>query len=179
MSLINKPAPTDLTLKNQDGEDVCLGDFVGKKPTIIFFYPKDETYGCTKEFIILSISLAKPILSLPKPTYLHSINIMSACSFRDSHSVFSEAGAIVVGISADSPESHKRFAENQNLPYQLLSDPNGEAKKAFGVSDTFGFLPGRVTYLINREGIVQDVFSSQLDFKGHAKKAVEFIKSHA
>ncbi|CAG8732830.1 Peroxiredoxin [Gigaspora rosea] len=150
-SLLKKPAPTNLTLKNQDGEDVCLGDFVGKKPTIVFFYPKDETYGCTRE----------------------------VCSFRDSHSVFSEAGAIVVGVSSDSIESHKRFAERQNLPYQLLSDPNGEARKAFDVSPTLGILPGRVTYLINKEGIVEDIFNSQLDFNGHAKRAVEFIKSHA
>ncbi|CAG8805968.1 24610_t:CDS:2, partial [Cetraspora pellucida] len=152
MSLINKPAPTNLILKNQDGEDVCIGDFIGKKPTIVFFYPKDETYGCTRE----------------------------ACSFRDSHSIFSEAGAVVFGISADPPESHKRFAERQNLPYQLLSDSSGEARKAFEarVPKTLGLIAGRVTYLINKDGIVEDIFNSQLDFEGHSKKAVEFIKSH-
>ncbi|CAG8506371.1 3875_t:CDS:2 [Scutellospora calospora] len=150
-SMVNQPAPRGLILKNQHGEDINLDDSIGKKLTVVFFYPQDRTYGCTKE----------------------------VCYFRDSHTVFSEAGAVVFGVSSDSPEMHKKFAEEQNLPYQLLSDPDDKAKKAFKVQKSFLILPGRVTYLIDKDGKIQDVFESQSDLEGHAKKAVEFIKRHA
>ncbi|CAG8463073.1 5200_t:CDS:2 [Diversispora eburnea] len=149
-SLKDKPFPKGITLKNQDNEDVNLDSVIGNgKPSVVFFYPRDETYGCTQE----------------------------VCHFRDSYSTFSEAGATVLGISSDSPESHKNFIAKQNLPFQLLSDSKGEARKAFVVQQFMGLVSGRVTYLINRDGIIADVFNSQLNFSGHAKRAVEFIQS--
>ncbi|KAG9307339.1 hypothetical protein G9A89_017168 [Geosiphon pyriformis] len=150
-SLLNKPAPKNISLKNQDGESVDLGSFLGQGPAVVFFYPKDESYGCTKQ----------------------------ACSFRDSYQVFQDAGATLVGISSDSSDSHKRFATAQKLQFPLLADVKGEAKKAFEVSKTFGIIPGRVTFLIDREGIVRDVFDSQMDFNGHVTRAVSFVEEQA
>ncbi|CAG8500479.1 9992_t:CDS:2 [Paraglomus occultum] len=147
--LLNKPAPAEITLQNQDGVDVELSSFIGKQPAIVFFYPKDETLGCTKE----------------------------VCSFRDAYDVFHEAGATVVGISADPVDKHKRFSLSNRLNFPLLSDVNGIARKAFHVQkNLFGLVPGRVTYLIDREGIVRDVFNSQLDFDGHVKRSIQFVK---
>ncbi|CAG8502707.1 18259_t:CDS:2 [Acaulospora morrowiae] len=147
--LVDKPVPKDITLKNQDNEDVKLDSLIAGKPSVVFFYPKDETYGCTKE----------------------------VCSFRDSYEEFSKVGATVVGISADPPESHKKFISSQKLQFQLLSDTEGKARKAFEVPKTLGFLSGRITYLISKDGIVKDIFNSQLNFTGHAEKAVEFVKT--
>ncbi|CAJ0872333.1 12761_t:CDS:2, partial [Entrophospora sp. SA101] len=131
--LIDKHAPKNLVLKNQEGESVELNSYIGnQKPCIIFFYPQDETY---------------------------------------------EAGATVFGISSDTVEKHKNFAKKQNLQFSLLSDPNGEARRAFEVPKTLGLLPGRATFLIDKEGIIKDVYNSQLDFQGHANKSLEFIKS--
>ncbi|CAJ0637433.1 10639_t:CDS:2, partial [Entrophospora sp. SA101] len=87
------------------------------------------------------------------------------------------AGATVFGISSDTVEKHKNFAKKQNLQFSLLSDPNGEARRAFEVPKTLGLLPGRATFLIDKEGIIKDVYNSQLDFQGHANKSLEFIKS--
>ncbi|CAI2183906.1 4768_t:CDS:10 [Funneliformis geosporum] len=149
-SLLNKPAPTNLVLKNQNDESVELKSLVGNgKPSIIFFYPKDESYGCTKE----------------------------VCSFRDSYSVFSDAGATVVGISSDPVDKHKTFSDAQRLQFPLLSDPNNEARKLFDVPKTLGMLPGRVTFLVDKDGVIRDVFNSMIDFEGHVKKSVEFVKN--
>ncbi|CAG8554209.1 1705_t:CDS:2 [Paraglomus brasilianum] len=147
-NLLNKPAPADIVLQNQNGEEVNLSSFIGSRPTIVFFYPKDETSGCTKE----------------------------VCSFRDSYNVFSDAGAVVVGISADPISSHKRFSDTNRLNFPLLSDADGVARKAFQVSKSlFGMIAGRVTYLIDREGIIRQVFNSQTDIEGHVKKSLEFV----
>ncbi|PKC01220.1 putative bacterioferritin comigratory protein, partial [Rhizophagus irregularis] len=147
---MDQPAPSNLVLQNQEGESVELKSFIGNgKPSVIFFYPKDETYGCTKE----------------------------VCSFRDSYSVFSDAGATVVGISSDPVDKHKRFYDTQHLQFPLLSDPNSEARKLYDVPKTLGFLPGRATFLIDKDGIVRDVFNSMMDFEGHVKKSVEFVKN--
>ncbi|CAG8597059.1 5937_t:CDS:10 [Funneliformis mosseae] len=149
-TLLNQPAPTNLALKNQGGELVELKSLVGNgKPSVIFFYPKDESYGCTKE----------------------------VCSFRDSYSVFSDAGATVVGISSDPVDKHKQFSDSQRLQFPLLSDPNNEARKLFNVPKTLGFLPGRATFLIDKDGIIRDVFNSMMDFEGHVKKSLEFVKN--
>src|SRR5260221_14398258 len=108
----------DFTLPNQSGEPVRLSDFLGKTDIVLYFYPKDDTSGCTTE----------------------------ACSFRDSYEVFKDAGAEVIGVSSDSAESHQRFAAKNRLPFILLSDAGGALRKRYGVSTTFGLLPGRVTY---------------------------------
>jgi len=118
-------------------------------PLIIYFYPKDETRGCTRE----------------------------ACSFRDHFQDFTDAGAKVIGISADSPESHRNFKENHRLPFTLLSDSGNKVRKLFGVpADLLGLIPGRVTYVFNPEGILVHVFRSQLNTERHVTESLEIIK---
>src|SRR5215470_17739362 len=112
----------DFTLPSQSGEPVRLSDRLGERVVVLYFYPKDETAGCTRE----------------------------ACAFRDSYEVFAEAGAEVIGISSDSVESHAGFAGHHKLPFTLLSDKGGRVRKSYGVPATLGLLPGRVTYVIDR-----------------------------
>lgn len=143
----------DFTLPAQDGSDVSLKDFAGKKSVVLYFYPRDNTPVCTKE----------------------------ACSFRDQYEVFGKKDTVVLGVSADSVESHKSFASAQHLPFQLLSDKNNAVRKAYGVSSTMGVMPGRVTYVIDKEGVVRLVFNSQLDAQKHvdeALKVLEEINAH-
>lgn len=136
-------------LQNQNDEVVAIESFIGK-PFVLYFYPKDDTPGCT----------------------------MEACTFRDQYEDFREVGAEVIGVSADSPESHKNFAKKHNLPFVLLSDHKNEVRKMFGVpSSMFGLLPGRVTYIIDKEGIVSHVFDSQMQAKKHVKEAIEHLKN--
>ena len=129
---VGDPAP-EFTLPSLTGEPVSLSSFKGRE-VVLFFYPKDNTPGCTVE----------------------------ACSFRDSHEAFRDAGAEVIGVSSDSESSHRAFASRLNLPFLLLSDTKGEVRSRYGVARTLGLLPGRVTYLIDRNGIVRHIFSSQL-----------------
>lgn len=137
----------DFTLKSQTGETVSLKDFAGK-PVIVYFYPKDDTPGCTAE----------------------------ACAFRDSYQVFQEAGATVIGISSDSTDAHQKFSSKYQLPFLLLSDQGNRVRKAFGVPATLGLLPGRVTYVIDQAGVVRHVFNSQFNFKGHVEEALRVVK---
>jgi peroxiredoxin Q/BCP len=139
----------DFTLSSQLGEMMSLGDFLGKKPVILFFYPKDNTLGCTRE----------------------------VCAFRDSFEVLGKLDAEVIGISSDSVDSHKGFAEKHNLPFALLSDQGGKVRKRYGVPSTFGLFPGRVTYVIDREGVVIHVFSSQLEAEKHVEEALKTLES--
>jgi peroxiredoxin Q/BCP len=138
----------DFTLPSQWGEMISLEDFIGKKPVVLFFYPKDDTPGCTKQ----------------------------ACGFRDDFDEFRKLDAEVIGISSDSVESHERFAKKHNLPFTLLSDERGNVRKLYGVPNTFGLVPGRVTYAIDREGVVRHVFSSQLGVERHVEEALEALK---
>ncbi len=115
---------------------------------VLFFYPKDSTPACTAE----------------------------ACAFRDSHEAFRAAGAEVIGISGDSVASHQRFAGRNRLPYHLLSDASGEVRDRFGVPKTFGIFPGRVTYLIDRAGVVRHVFSSQFQTRRHVEEALRVLE---
>src|SRR6516164_685480 len=124
----------DFTLPSSGGKKVTLSDLYASKTVVVFFYPKDDTPGCTVE----------------------------ACSFRDSYDAFAEAGAEVVGISSDSVDSHDRFASKHKLPMTLLSDADGKVRAAFGVKATLGLFPGRATFVIDRTGIVRHVFVSQL-----------------
>ena len=126
-----------------------LRDYLGKKAVVLYFYPKDETPGCTKE----------------------------ACAFRDSYEVFRDAGAEVIGISSDDEESHSIFSVKYSLPFALLSDEDGKVRREFGVPSTMGVLPGRVTYVIDKEGIVRNIFSSQTDIDGHINETLKVLKS--
>jgi peroxiredoxin Q/BCP len=138
----------EFTLPDQSGNTVNLKDFVGNKIIVLFFYPKDFSRGCTAE----------------------------ACAFRDSYDVFVEAGAQVLGVSSQSVESHSRFAAFNKLPFILLSDSDGKVKELYGVSSTFGLLPGRVTFIIDKEGIVRHIFSSQLNPTKHMEEALRIVK---
>jgi peroxiredoxin Q/BCP len=133
----------DFTLQSSTGENITLSQFLGKKNVVLFFYPRDEGPTCCKE----------------------------AEAFRDDYEAFKENDAEVIGISAQSVESHKSFASNHGLQYILLSDADNKVRKLYGVSPTLG-IPGRVTYVIDKEGVVKHVFSSQLHFIKHAKEAL-------
>jgi peroxiredoxin Q/BCP len=118
------------------------------KTVVLYFYPRDETAGCTAE----------------------------ACAFRDSYEVFTQAGAEVIGVSDDTVESHRSFAAHHRLPFHLLSDPGGEVRRRYGVSGFLGLLPGRVTFVIDRQGIVRHVFDSQFKATRHVAEALETIR---
>ena len=137
------------TLPSQLGEMVSFKDFLGKKPVVLFFYPKDDTPGCTKE----------------------------VCAFRERYEDFRKLDAEVIGISSDSVGSHRRFAEKHNLPFTLLSDEGGRVRKLYEVPNTIGLFPGRVTYVIDEEGVVRHVFSSQLGVEKHVEEALEALRS--
>jgi len=139
----------DFTLPSLSGDPVSLESLLGKKIIVLYFYPKDDTPGCTAE----------------------------ACSFRDSYEVFQEAGAEVIGISSDSEKSHQQFANKYNLPFILLSDLGGVVRQFYGVPSTFGLLPGRVTYIIDKKGIVRHIFSSQFAPQMHVAEALKVLKT--
>jgi len=134
----------DFTLPDQTGTPVQLSDLVGRKAVVLYFYPKDQTPGCT----------------------------MEARAFRDSYDAFTAAGADVIGVSGDSVASHRRFAANQGLPFLLLSDRDGKVREQYGVEKTLGLLPGRVTYVIDRDGMVRHVYSSQLRVTRHSRESL-------
>lgn len=141
----------DFTLTSQSGEPVSLAGFRGSKAVVLFFYPKDGTAVCTKE----------------------------ACSFRDAYEDFVQAGAVVIGVSSDSAESHQAFASGHRLPFVLLADTDGAVRQAFGVPKTLGIMPGRVTYVIDKEGIVRHVFSSQFAADRHVAEALAVVRELA
>ncbi|KAG6548681.1 hypothetical protein Mapa_009835 [Marchantia paleacea] len=137
------------TLKDQDGKQVNLSRFTGK-PLVLYFYPADETPGCTKQ----------------------------ACAFRDSYDKFTKAGANVVGVSADSPESHKAFKQKYRLQFTLLSDENNKLRKDWGVpGDLFGTLPGRQTYVFDKNGVCQLIFNNQFQPEKHVGETLNVLKS--
>lgn len=144
---VGDPAP-DFSLLDQNGATVTLSGLQGKW-VVLYFYPADDTPGCTAE----------------------------ACSFRDSHEDFVDAGAVVVGISGQDEASHKKFADKHNLPFTLVADTGNTVRKAFGVPKTLGILPGRVTYVIDPQGVVRKVFSSQLGAKKHMGEALAAVKA--
>lgn len=137
----------DVRLKSGSGSS-WLGDELGTRTVALYFYPKDYTPGCTIE----------------------------ACGFRDAYEGFVEAGAVVIGVSADSDATHATFRERYKLPFKLLSDPDGRAAELFGVRRTLGLLPGRTTFVIDCKGVVRYRFDSQLRVNDHVKKALEVVR---
>jgi peroxiredoxin Q/BCP len=136
----------DFSLDDQDGNLFDIKTYLGKKKLVIFFYPQDGSLNCTKE----------------------------ACYFRDLKDVFDEADAVIIGISGQSVESHKKFAEENRLTYTLLSDNKSVVRKLFGVpTRAFGFIPGRVTYVADRSGEVVFIFDSQLETQRHVDEALK------
>lgn len=134
-----------------DGSTVRLSDYRGEKVVVLYFYPKDDTPGCTAE----------------------------ACAFRDSYEVFTDAGADVIGISSDDAESHTSFIAAYELPFTLVSDQDGAVRKAYGVKTLFGSVPGRVTFVIDRDGVVRHVFSSMSNIDGHVNDALKVVQELA
>jgi len=138
----------DLTMATHTGEEISLADYRGNRPVVVFFYPSDGTPLCTKE----------------------------ACAFRDSYEEFTEVGAAVIGISGASVDKHRDFAQKHGLQFILVADNDGSVRRAFGVPKTLGVFPGRVTYVIDREGIVRHVFNSQLATDRHVQEALDIVR---
>ena len=131
-----------------DGSRFDSASVLGKKLVVLFFYPKDNTPVCTKE----------------------------ACAFRDSYEKFTAAGAEVIGVSSDSPATHRAFAEKHRLPFPIISDHDRALRKLFGVPNPLGVIPGRVTYVIDRQGVVRLVFSALLASDDHVRKALAAVQ---
>lgn len=137
------------TLPDQNGNLFSIDSVIGRKNLVIYFYPKDDTPGCTEE----------------------------ACYFRDELDVFREADALIIGISGQSVESHKKFAEKYNLNFTLLSDEGDKVRKLFGVPvNFFGLLPGRVTYIVDKLGKVVYIYDSQTKARNHVDEALRILK---
>ncbi len=135
------------TLSDQAGRPVRLEDLLGQGEIVLYFYPKDHTSICADE----------------------------ACAFRDSYEDFKRAGAEILGVSSDSVESHEQFARENRLPFRLLSDAGGVIRKQYGVYTAFG-LPGRVTYVIDKQGIVRRIFFSQFTSQRHVDDALATLR---
>jgi peroxiredoxin Q/BCP len=136
-----------IDLPDQSGEQ-RRSDRLDGRPLVLFFYPKDDTPGCTAE----------------------------ACAFRDSYADLQALGAEVWGVSGDDAASHRRFAERHRLPFPLLVDAGNRLRQAFGVPSVLGLLPGRVTYVIDGAGVVRHVFNNLLDGPAHRREALEALR---
>jgi peroxiredoxin Q/BCP len=140
----------NFALFSETGKAVELQDYLGKKPIVLFFYPKNNTIICTKE----------------------------VCHFRDNFDEFKKINNTeVIGISSDTEDSHKQFSEANKLPFTLLSDPDEDVRREYGVPKTLGIVPGRVTYVIDKDGVIRHIFSSQLNYKRHVNEALSALKS--
>ncbi len=133
--------------KDTNGTIFESQNYIGKQPLIIYFYPKDDTPGCTTQ----------------------------ACGFRDNYQKFRDLDAEVIGISADSVQSHIKFKTKFNLPFILLSDTDKKLRKLFGVENDFLFIPGRQTFVIDNNGVILFVFNS-MQGKIHVDKALKILK---
>ena len=141
----------NFTLADQNGKPFSIADYIGKSNLVIYFYPKDDTPGCTKE----------------------------ACAFRDEFEIFTDLNARVIGISGDSPESHTKFIEKCQLPFTLLSDTSDTVRKLFGVEGNFmGLIPGRVSFVVDKNGIVRYVFNSQTKAVKHVEEAKRVLADY-
>lgn len=141
------PAP-DFTTTSQDGTQISLANYRGHRGVVLFFYPKDGTAICTKE----------------------------ACAFRDSYEKFAAAGVEVIGVSSDTNESHQKFSQDHHLTFPLISDQDGSLRKLYRVPTSWGVLPGRVTYVIDQDGVIRLVFSAQLASDEHVRQALHALQ---
>lgn len=137
--------------QDQAGNTVSLSDFAGSRAVALFFYPKDASPGCTKQ----------------------------ACAFRDAVAEFDAAGCAVLGVSSDDAQAHASFDEKHKLGFPLLVDAGGEMRRAYGVPATLGVLPGRVTYVIDKDGVVREVYNSQLNVTEHVNVVRQALKKMA
>jgi thioredoxin-dependent peroxiredoxin len=139
----------DFALRSHTGEEWKLSKALEQGPVVLFFYPKDDTPVC----------------------------IVEACGFRDMHAAFLGHGAQVVGVSRDSVASHESFARRYELPFTLLSDPDGKLRQLFGVKKTLGFMDGRVTFVIDKDRRIRHMFRSALNAKAHVEQALATLRS--
>ncbi|MBI1835994.1 MAG: peroxiredoxin [Flavobacteriia bacterium] len=138
----------DFRLKDQNGIERTNSEFLGKK-VVLFFYPNDDSFGCTKE----------------------------ACAFRDSYTEFKEYDCEVIGISQGTVDSKSNFVQKNRLNFILLADEGNKLRMAFGIKPNFfGFIQGRVTFIIDKEGIIQGIYDSQINFSKHIKTALSQVK---
>jgi len=136
-----------IALADADGVERRSDQLAGRT-LVLFFYPRDETPGCTAE----------------------------ACAFRDSHADLMALGAEVWGVSGDSAASHRRFAERHRLPYPLLVDQGNRLRQAFGVPSVLGLIQGRVTYVIDGQGMIRHVYNNLLDGPSHRREAMDVVR---
>jgi len=152
LPIIGRPAP-DFSLPSTTGENISLKQFKGKKTVILYFYPKDETPGCTRE----------------------------ACSFRDLYAEFEKHNAVILGVSTDSLESHQHFREKNNLPFPLLADEDATLSKMYGVykqKNLYGKKSmgiERTTFVVDRTGRIAQIYP-KVKVDGHVQDLLEFIK---
>ncbi|QIL74442.1 MULTISPECIES: peroxiredoxin [Hymenobacter] len=147
MLQIGDQAP-DFTLPTTTGATFRLAEQRGQRAIVLYFYPKDDTPGCTAQ----------------------------ACSFRDQYEDFQDLGAEVIGISSDSEASHQKFTQKHRLPFPLLADESGKVRKLYEVPRAMlGILPGRVTFVIDKEGVIQYIFNSMQRATDHVAKAKEVL----
>ena len=136
-------------LPDQNGKIFNIGSVLGKKNLVIYFYPKDFTSGCTKE----------------------------ACTFRDNFNEFKKSSATIIGISGDNVASHLKFSDKNKLNFTILSDKGNKIRKLFGVPNSMmGVVPGRVTYVVDRKGIVIHVYNSLSKPEQHIKESLSALK---
>ncbi len=147
---VGSKAP-DFTLQDKNGNPFHLADMIGKKVIVLYFYPADFTGGCTRE----------------------------ACAFRDSYESFTDAGAEVIGVSDGTVENKQAFAQQNRLPFILLNDPDRSVANLYGVGITLGVFKERKTFVIDRDGVVRHLFSSQMNFGKHVESAIEIVKKLA
>jgi peroxiredoxin Q/BCP len=148
MTLTAGDKAPNFTLPQSSGETFTLAEVLGRRTVVLFFYPKDDTPGCTVE----------------------------ACTFRDNYQAFVDAGAEVIGVSSDNGASHDEFARKHKLPMTLLTDVGGKVRALYGVRSTLGLLPGRATFVIDRSGTIVHTFVSQLRVKAHVEQALAVVK---
>lgn len=147
MLQIGDQAP-DFTLPTASGDTFRLSDLRGQRSVVLYFYPRDNTPGCTTQ----------------------------ACSFRDEYQDFQDLGAEVVGVSSDSEASHQQFADKHRLPFPLLADTDGKLRKIYEVPRAMlGLLPGRVTFVIDQQGVIQYIFNSLSNAADHVSKTKEVL----
>jgi len=140
----------EFTLKDQDGMERNISEFIGERNLVLYFYPMDFTPGCTKE----------------------------ACSFRDNYQHLNELGAEVVGVSSDSPKRHAEFKSKYKLPFTLLSDKNKKVRKLLGMKGKLlGLIPERVTFIIDKNGVVSEVFDALLQYDAHVERALKRLQN--
>ena len=144
------PAP-DFTARLDDGTEFTLSSYRGKKHVVLYFYPKDFTPGCTAE----------------------------ACSFRDNYGRISAYDAIIVGVSADSSDSHTSFKEKHELPFPLASDPDGKLRDLYDAKGWIPWMPPRVTYVIDKEGVIRAAVRHDFRVTAHVPEVVEALEKLA